>query len=216
MKQALAIATGVDKRRFVSTTATHHLRRLGFLTSEDGGRRSSTYEGTAARKQVLDPATLPRLDQVNLPVSFVWLDAGQITLDRRGLPSFPRLPSMPGLYRFDFGSVDGTRVRVYVGESEDLARRARNYRNANSARSTQQTSRRIHTELVSHLSNGGRVHFAISTDVTLGVGGAADLRWKSARRLAENAAVSLPQLDTSLGVLNIDTDLESSLKDKDE
>jgi hypothetical protein len=41
-------------------------------------------------------------------------------------------------------------------------------------------------------------------------GDAVDLRWKSARRLAENAAVLLAQLDPGITVLNIDADLGTS------
>ena len=39
VKQALAIATGTDKSRFVSRTARRHLRNLGFMTSDDGKSR---------------------------------------------------------------------------------------------------------------------------------------------------------------------------------
>jgi len=142
-------------------------------------------------------------------VRFTWLDAGQVTLDHRGLPSFPTLPRTPGLYRFDFGQMAGDQVRtVYIGESQNLARRGSNYRNAKTDRSTQRTSRRIHSELIAHLSGGRQVDFAISVDVNLGVdGGLMDLRMKSAWRLAENAAVLLAQIDRGLNVLNIDADL---------
>ncbi|MGY4770647.1 hypothetical protein ACXC9Q_27360 [Kribbella sp. CWNU-51] len=208
VKQVIAIATGVDKGRFVSGTARRHLRNMGFVTSGDGEQLPSI---SRRRKGGFDPSTLPNLDRVTVSVSFVWRDAGQITLDQRGLPTFPPLPKEPGLYRFDFGSVDGgTAHTVYIGESQELARRGGNYRNAKSDRSTQRTSRRIHTDLVRHLSRGGQVHLAISVDVFLGIDGdPVDLRAKSARRLAENAAVLLAQLDPGLTVLNIDTDLEA-------
>jgi hypothetical protein len=97
---------------------------------------------------------------------------------------------------------------LYIGESVDLARRGRNYRNAKTDRPRQRTSRRIHKELIQHLSSGGRIDFAIAVDVVLGVDAQrADLRWRSARRLAENAAVMQAQMDGSLSVLNIDADL---------
>lgn len=63
-------------------------------------------------------------------MAFSWLRAGPITLDSAGLPTFPPLPRVPGLYRYDFG-LDNTGIRtLYVGESAELARRASNYRNA--------------------------------------------------------------------------------------
>ncbi|WP_130439078.1 hypothetical protein [Kribbella rubisoli] len=127
VKQALAIATGVDRSRFVSTTARRHLGRLGFATSEDGRQRASKYRGTTRHREVFDVSALPSLEQLDASVSFVWRDAGQVTLDGQGLPRFPRLPSTPGLYRFDFRAVDGSIDRtIYIGESQDLARRGSN------------------------------------------------------------------------------------------
>ena len=114
---------------------------------------------------------------------------------------------MPGLYRYDFG-VDEASVRtLYIGESGELARRASNYRNAKTDRSRQRTSRRIHKEIVGHLSAGGGIEFAIATSVRWGDDVELDLRRKSARRLAENAAVLLAQSQPSIRVLNIDAEL---------
>jgi len=117
------------------------------------------------------------------------------------------LPAEPGLYRFDFG-VDDEGVRViYIGESVSLRQRASNYRNAKTDRSRQRTSRRIHKEVVAHLSAGGAIEFAIATALVLAHGQAADLRLKSARRLAENAAVLSAQMQSGVAVLNVDADL---------
>ncbi|HSK55485.1 MAG TPA: hypothetical protein VK908_09530 [Jiangellales bacterium] len=147
------------------------------------------------------------LESLDVRVAFDWLRAGQITLDTAGLPKFPQLPRLPGLYRYDFG-LDETGLRtVYIGESVELARRASNYRNAKTDRSRQRTSRRIHKEIVQHLQMGGSIDFAIATQVQLGDGQATDLRLKSARRLAENAAVLIAQTASSTRVLNIDADL---------
>jgi len=121
---------------------------------------------------------------------------------------------LPGLYCYDFG-VDENDVRtLYIGESVDLARRASNYRNAKTDRSRQRTSRRIHKEIVQHLQAGGSIHFAIATRVQLGDGQATDLRLKSARRLAENAAVLIAQTAPSTRVLNIDADLTKTENDQ--
>ncbi|MEV2189799.1 hypothetical protein AB0I02_02185 [Streptomyces phaeochromogenes] len=114
---------------------------------------------------------------------------------------------MPGLYRYDFG-VDDDGIRVlYIGESVELARRASNYRNAKTDRSSQRTSRRIHKEIVGHLESDGSIEFAIATSVRWGDDVQLDLRFKSARRLAENAAVLLAQSQSGIHVLNIDAEL---------
>ena len=81
------------------------------------------------------------------------------------------------------------------------------YRNAKTDRSRQRTSRRIHKEIVQHLQARGSIDFAIATQVQLGDGQSTDLRLKSARRLAENAAVLIAQTAPGTRVLNIDADL---------
>lgn len=112
--------------------------------------------------------------------------AGQIVLDKDGLPRFPALPR---LYRFDAGA-NGVDISTrYIGESTSLARRASNDRNAKTDRSTQRTSRRIHKEIVKHLVSGGTIDFAVATEVRSD-NGTIDLRRAADRRFAENAVFS--------------------------
>jgi hypothetical protein len=160
-----------------------------------------------SRRGSFDEPQLKELETLDFRVAFSWLSAGMITLDEAGLPRFPGLPRVPGLYRYDFGvDVDGIRV-LYIGESGELTRRASNYRNAKMDRSRQRTSRRIHKEIVGHLESGGSIEFAIATSVCWGDDVELDLRLKSVRRLAENAAVVLAQSQFGVRVLNIDTEL---------
>lgn len=65
----------------------------------------------------------------------------------------------------------------------------------------------IHKEVVAHLGAGGAIEFTIATAVVLADGQAADVRLKSARRLAENAAVLTAQMESGVSVLNVDADL---------
>ncbi|VXB05136.1 hypothetical protein [Aeromicrobium sp. 9AM] len=205
VKQALAIALQPDRPQFQSQTARRQLAKLGFLIGQDGQRASSGH-------QAFDELSLPVLDTVAATVSFSWRTAGSVTLDPAGIPCFPALPHVPGLYRFDFEPLSGDSLpSIYIGESIDLAKRVGNYRNAKTDRSRQRTSRRIHKELVSHLSHGGSVTLSIASSASLGVGGAQmDLRWTSARRMAENAAVLLAQMTGRAKVLNIDADLSDA------
>ena len=62
-------------------------------------------------------------------------------------------------------------------------------------------------EITRHLMFGGSIDFAIATEVAVDGSGPADLRLKSARRLAENAAVLIAQQTPRARVLNIDSDL---------
>lgn len=97
---------------------------------------------------------------------------------------------------------------LYIGESVSLRQRASNYRNAKTDGSKQHTSRRIHKEVVKHLGRGRAIEFSIATEILLSGSRRADLRLRSARRLAENAAVLSAQLAEDVMVLNIDADTE--------
>ncbi|WP_460703673.1 GIY-YIG nuclease family protein [Myceligenerans halotolerans] len=210
VKEVISIATGVARTRFNSQAARRWLPQLGFTIGSDAtgtGLMDATPRMRLGRRAGVDVAALELLDQVDVAARFTWLRAGEVTLDEDGIPAFPALPDAPGLYRFDFGhDEEGTRV-IYVGESVSIRRRASNYRNAKTDRSRQRTSRRIHKEIVSHLGRGGTIAFAIADEVVLAYGGPVDLRLRSGRRLAENAAVLAAQLDPAVAVLNIDTDL---------
>lgn len=208
VKQVIALATGAKRGRFQSQDSRRWLGNLGFTIGSGAGPGDTTKASRVSVPRLrFDPASLEVLESLELSLAFDWLRAGPITLDDAGLPKFPALPQVPGLYRYDFG-FDGAGARtLYIGESVQLARRASNYRNAKTDRSRQRTSRRIHKEIVQHLLGGGSIDFAIATSVRLGDGQATDLRLKSARRLAENAAVLIAQTTPSTVVLNIDADL---------
>ncbi|KQV73867.1 hypothetical protein ASC61_01940 [Aeromicrobium sp. Root344] len=215
VKQALAIALQPDRPRFQSQTARRHLRKLGFTVSPDGQRGSVD---SGSHGGAFDESSLPIFETVDASVTFSWRRAGKVTLDTAGIPKFPALPRVPGLYRFDFEPLgDDSQPSIYIGESVNLRSRGSNYRNAKTDRSRQRTSRRIHKELVAHLSQGGAITFSISSSASLGVGGESiDLRWTSARRMAENAAVLLAQMEGTANVLNIDADLTDSSDDDTE
>jgi hypothetical protein len=210
VKQVISLATGVtNRRRFQSQDSRRWLQNLGFAIGQgsSGVTGASAPRSTAAPRQTFDASKLEPLELIAVAANFTWLRAGTLSLDAEGLPAFPVLPREPGLYRFDFGSDDEGVRTIYIGESVSLRQRASNYRNAKTDRSRQRTSRRIHKEVVAHLSAGGAIDFAIATAVVLAGGRAANLRLKSARRLAENAAVLSAQMEPGIAVLNIDADL---------
>ena len=78
----------------------------------------------------------------------------------------------------------------YFGETDNLKRRAGNYRNPGSS---QQTSLRLNARLRDHLVAGGVVSFAIAVAAEYaeasGHWAPLDLARKAARVLAENAAI---------------------------
>ncbi|GAB3168155.1 hypothetical protein GCM10027059_30390 [Myceligenerans halotolerans] len=214
VKQVVAAATGAERTDFQSQEARRWLRKIGFEIG--GGASPSTVvsskprvRSAGSRRRRFDPSVCEGRELLEVQIAFRWFKVGEVSLDGAGFPQFPTLPKAPGLYRFDFGTdEDGVRI-YYIGESDDLARRAGDYRNAKTDRSRQRTSRRIHKEIVEHLTAGGTVEFEIVTAVRLGNGDSANLRLKSARRLAENAAVLSAQTAPHTRALNIDTDLSA-------
>ncbi|MDP8927236.1 MAG: hypothetical protein M3O70_01295 [Actinomycetota bacterium] len=92
------------------------------------------------------------MDAAQVEVGLVWNAIGFVTLDGRGKPTFPELPSDPAVYRL---ALDGpSRPSLYIGETENLRRRSGNYRNPGPS---QQTSTRISALLRRHLQVGGTI-----------------------------------------------------------
>lgn len=122
-------------------------------------------------------------------------------MDDGGRPNFPKVPTVPGLYRFDFEGAQGR--YVYVGETVELARRLQHYRTPGP---TQRTNQRLYQLISESITGGGRVAVAIITDgPTLKINGqqrAADLGLKPERALLENAAIISCQ-EEGLEILNL-------------
>jgi len=121
-------------------------------------------------------------------VDFNWQSAGEISLD--GRPVFPALPVAPGLYRFTF-EAPGAAPRVYIGETDELRRRAQDYRTPGA---TQRTNVRMNKELVDAIHGGSRVWCAVITAASISLDGASprllDLTRKTSRLIVENAAMA--------------------------
>jgi hypothetical protein len=122
---------------------------------------------------------------VRASVRFEWLEGGSIVLDSTGKLAFPGLPAQPGIYRFTLTDTDGLLVGVYIGESDNLARRMSNYRIAGP---TQPTNQRLNVRFRELLASEGNVVVALSTSVTVD-DVPIDLAAKPARLLAESAAL---------------------------
>lgn len=203
VNQAMRIAIGVQQPPVRSSAARRHFRGAGY----QGGTATKAAASSARSRLDVAPvevAELPLLDTIAASVSFTWRLAGTVTLDSRGVPRFPELPDVPGLYRFDFGRNEQGIRTLYIGEAKSIANRAGQYRRSRAdGKRPNRTSRRMFKALIAHLSEGGRVDFAIATDVAVD-GRPTPLTMKSVRLLAESAAVLSAQFDPSIIVLNID------------
>ncbi|MFC6870971.1 DUF7662 domain-containing protein [Haloechinothrix salitolerans] len=148
----------------------------------------------------------PNDPDVDVRVRLTWHRAGPVTNDQ-GKLVFPPLTRSPGIYRLTFSRLTG-QPRVYIGESDDLRRRTGNYRNPGP---TQQTSQRIHQELISHLAAGGTVTMSVATSAVIEAGGETTqlpLTRKTARVLAEHAALGLAYLGSEAAIVNRDRGAE--------
>ena len=206
VNQAMRIAIGVQQPSVRSSAARRHFRGAGYL----GGTAWKTAVSSArprSKAALVEVTDLPLLDSIGTSVSFTWRLAGNVTLDAKGVPRFPAVPDAPGLYRFDFGQDERGIRTLYIGEAKSIVNRAGQYRRARSdGRRPNRTSRRMYKGLVAHLGALGQVDFAIATDVAVD-GRPAPLTMKSARLLAESAAVLAAQSDPGIIVLNIDEQL---------
>ena len=209
--QALAIATGEPSVK--SNRARRELQRLGFLVGQDAPPTPGT-QITPRRPKAPVPAfdqkELKAQDSAELSFRYTWLRAGSITLDANSHPSFPPLPSLPGLYRFDFGIDQNGLTVVYIGEGKSVADRAMQYRNAKVDRKRALTSRRLHRAMVEQLQAGGAIEMSVVLVAHFADGSVVNLRQKSGRLLAESGAVVLAQLDPSARVMNVDRNLASA------
>ena len=124
---------------------------------------------------------------VNVMAQFDWTDVGVVRLDEAAKLVFPDLPTAPGLYRFRCAS--DTSPWQYIGETDNLRRRAYHYRNPGPS---QWTNIRLNDLLRGEIVNGNEVAFATATEATIEVADVwadADLRQKAVRRSLENAAL---------------------------
>ena len=204
VKEAISLATSLARTRFTSRDAQKWLRKAGFVINTSAPSNAGVTKVVTPNNTGFDASVLEPLSTSELSLKFTWLRAGELNLDDNQLPVFPPLPASPGLYRFDFGCDEEGIRAVYIGESRSLRQRASNYRNAKTDRPRQRTSRRIHKELVAHLADGRPIQLAIATEILLSGSAIGDLRLRSSRRLAENAAVLLAQMSPDVTVMNID------------
>ena len=118
-------------------------------------------------------------------IRFEWLAAGPVAMDRSGKPKFPKLPQRPGAYRFRFTNTDSSDAGIYVGETDNLARRMNGYRSPGPSTTTNQ---RLFERFGVVLAAGGAVALDVAIEATLN-GEPLDLRSRPSRLVVENTAL---------------------------
>lgn len=125
---------------------------------------------------------------VEMTILFEWNELGRVALDSQGKLVFPRVPTRPGLYRFEFGEAKGR--REYIGETDTLDRRFQHYRTPGPS---QRTNIRLNALMDEALSSHGTVGVSVILDgATIMMGRQkkpAGMQSKSNRVLLEHAAI---------------------------
>jgi len=132
-------------------------------------------------------------------LGMTWVPIGRVILSDRRV-EFPAAQSVPALYRFRFRNPASE--ALYIGETENLARRFTLYRNPGPS---QQTNLRLNGKFRDALSSGAEIAVAVViTSAWIEMGGSRTLADFSARamcRLFENAAI-IEGLGVSVESLN--------------
>jgi len=129
---------------------------------------------------------------MKVSVEFEWTNTATIELGPDGKLKFPNLPLDPGLYRLWLGGAEQS--SVYIGETENLRRRASHYRTSGPS---QRTNIRLNDRLRAHLAAGGKVEVAILTVADVEVEGKKfhlDLSGRNSSHTAPDTLLALDHL----------------------
>lgn len=189
-------------------------RRVRFARGAVGGsHRRRIRDGQPVPAHLL-AADLDRLggSTLDLRIQLAWQPIGAAILEPNGRLRFAEAPHTAGIYRIIlWGRRGQPRPEVYIGEAQDLRRRWYNYRNPGPR---QQTSLRVNAILIEHLQQGGQVMLAVATAATTQTDNqepvTLSLTRKTARVLAEHAAVALEHQRDEMTVLNLDKEIDGN------
>jgi hypothetical protein len=125
---------------------------------------------------------------VEMTIKFEWNALARVGVDPQGKLAFPRAPSRPGLYRFEFDGAKGR--QEYIGETDTLARRFQHYRTPGPSQSTNIRLNALMREII---KSNGTVGVSIMFDgAAIAMDGRTKpprMQNKSDRVLLEHAAI---------------------------
>ncbi|MGH2533815.1 MAG: GIY-YIG nuclease family protein [Thermomicrobiales bacterium] len=125
---------------------------------------------------------------MRVTIEFEWEELGKVSLSQLGKLVIPQVPVGPGVYRFRIPTESA--VEVYVGQTNNLRRRMRNYAGTHRG----QTASRIRKVLLDHLAEGRQVQHSIARHARVEIDGEAvdaSVDPEHVRLLVENAALAL-------------------------
>lgn len=138
---------------------------------------------------------------IEMTINFEWSALGRVSLNSQGKLVFPRTPSRPGLYRFEFDGMKGR--QEYIGETDTLDRRFQHYRTPGP---TQSTNIRLNALMREVINSNGTVSVSILADgaaITMeGRTRPPRMQSKSERVLLEQAAIYSAR-DAGVSIVNL-------------
>ncbi len=124
---------------------------------------------------------------MKLVIDYEWIEVGEILQDSSGKLLFPDLDARPAVYCFQF--LGGPTESNYIGETDNLRRRAAHYRNPGPS---QRTHIRLNKRMLAHFASRGRVTLKLITQARIEVDGCAfplDITEPVNRKILENTAL---------------------------
>jgi hypothetical protein len=155
----------------------------------DAGREATALGRAVEALLGIEPAGRTVSSTVDLSIRVAWSLAGEVTRTD-GRVRFPAgLGHRPALYRLRF--IDRPGPWIYIGETEDLARRAHQYERGDRS---QRTNARINDLIHQHLDDNGGIELDVALEASLTLEGepprAIAMASKLERVLAEHAAIA--------------------------
>lgn len=163
-----------------------------FIKFGEGIKNSTEYKPTRSELDWPDIIS-PDCEKENgfLNIEFSWQSLGNVSIDQKERLRFPKVPGHAAIYRFALKN--GKQSEIYIGETEDFARRLQHYRTPGV---TQRTNQRVNDLMKQCLADGGKVGVFVALDHSISSGGKTpkiNLKRKSQRRLFENVALVLAE-----------------------
>lgn len=138
---------------------------------------------------------------IEIIIKFEWKALGRVGLDPQSKLTFPRAPSRPGLYRFEFDGAKGR--QEYIRETDMLNRRFQHYRTPGPSQST---NIRLNALMRGAINSDGMIGVSVMIDdAVLTMDGRtkpSDMQIKSDRVLLEHAAIYAAR-EAGVSIINI-------------
>jgi|GEM_PF-2188003 len=200
----LAYRANIQTRQQVNQIC-HRLKAQGRLRrtpGPDGKMINELISSAKPAEATQRPVYQEPVGAIELTMKLAWTVLGHVELDQHKKLTFPKAPTQPGLYKFEF--ITKYVRKEYIGETDRLSRRLQHYRTPGPSQST---NIRLNRDMIKAIESGYKIGVSImSTDASIMMDGQTckpDMLKKSVRVLLEHAAIYAAR-KTGIVLLNLD------------